>query len=77
MQTQQIEIRTIGYRYHYDESKGKEIKIVAEYQATDDNLHIIEGDKITSADNLIDRIHLSIESAGMLADELYWIVVER
>lgn len=49
-------------------------EIVSEYQMTDNNLHLIEGDKITSAKHLTDRVHLNVEGASTLAEELYHII---
>ncbi len=46
--------------------------IVTEYQATDNKLHLVEGDKIiTSSAQLVDRVHLNVAGAGKLADGLY------
>lgn len=45
--------------------------IVTEYQAKDTKLHLIEGDKITSAADLVDRVHLNIDGASRFADQLY------
>lgn len=45
--------------------------IVSEYQANDSKIHLIEGDKITSATDLVDRVHLNIDGADRLANQLY------
>ncbi|NGM60861.1 SGNH/GDSL hydrolase family protein [Sphingobacterium sp. SGG-5] len=46
--------------------------IVTEYQATDNKLHLIEGDKIiTSSAQLADRVHLNVIGASTLANGLY------
>ena len=51
-------------------------KVVAEYQATDNNLCLIKGDEITSAENLqpgakTDAVHLTKKGAVLFADALY------
>jgi lysophospholipase L1-like esterase len=56
-------------------------ELVKERQATDKNLYLIDGDKITSeknlrADNPKDPVHLGIEGASLLADELAHIIGE-
>lgn len=50
--------------------------IVNEYTTTDPGLHLIEGDKITSSANLqpgadTDPVHLTVNGASLLAEELH------
>jgi lysophospholipase L1-like esterase len=56
-------------------------QLVKERQATDKNLYLIEGDKITSEKNLRldnpkDPVHLGIEGAALFADQLALIIGE-
>jgi lysophospholipase L1-like esterase len=57
-----------------DEFRNAVAPMIRQRQAIDKNLYLLEGDKITSEKNLragtTDPVHLSIEGAALLADEL-------
>ncbi len=70
--------KTENEKTHFtpDDFRNVVKKIVAEYQQTDKKLYFIQGDKITSPDNLqqgpkTDPVHLTVKGASLFADALY------
>lgn len=64
-----------------DEFRETLATLIQQRQASDKNLYLIKGDKITSEKNLRaanpkDPVHLGIEGAALLADELALIIGE-